>query len=562
MATTTTKTYTDNTSSSAKSTWVFKTTWQNALSVGSSSTFTIPATSVEITRTQTAYGAGAATNYIYYGSYTHYCEVLLTSWASGSTKTASSSSTTRNVSSFFNSNNPADRTYSISVTASYQAASWASASSITSSNSVEAWNVSLGTLVLTLNAPPTVEHYEPTYATPHYTGRGAYTISGIDAEAYYGGTIASIKLAIGADSVVQNYSTSSVTEQTLSLTPSQAGTFTPTLTVTDSRGQVTTESLPQITVNPYLEPTLSYDVYRTDEDGIKDDEGHCALIKATMTYTSAIANLTAPTMLIDNVSIDTLLDLYTSGSANWYSSYSSSTGVDTSSVISDWSTVGSGDEVYCLVDLDYDSSHKFAEDTSYEFTLTANDDQSGHSQALTQTLSTAFYTIDFKAGGKEIAFGAPAKESLTNYPNGLFKCSMDTSFNDMTQQEVDDFVDDLNYTGSAAADYIVEQGTSGIWTFRKWQSGIAECWGKWTGTLSHYSQATFYAYNTGLIAYPNGLFIEEPNTQFSGRIGSGFCLTGTLYNCTKDNFYGYAMSTASGSQSCVFFIYARGRWKA
>ena len=29
-------------------------------------------------------------------------------------------------------------------------------------------------------------------------------------------------------------------------------------------------------------------------------------------------------------------------------------------------------------------------------------------------------------------------------------------------------------------DYIVEQGTSGIWTYRKWNSGIAECWGRIT----------------------------------------------------------------------------------
>ena len=27
------------------------------------------------------------------------------------------------------------------------------------------------------------------------------------------------------------------------------------------------------------------------------------------------------------------------------------------------------------------------------------------------------------------------------------------------------------------ADYVVEQGTSGTWTYRKWNSGIAECWG-------------------------------------------------------------------------------------
>lgn len=31
---------------------------------------------------------------------------------------------------------------------------------------------------------------------------------------------------------------------------------------------------------------------------------------------------------------------------------------------------------------------------------------------------------------------------------------------------------------STAVDYIVEQGTSGIWTYRKWNSGKVECWGR------------------------------------------------------------------------------------
>lgn len=30
------------------------------------------------------------------------------------------------------------------------------------------------------------------------------------------------------------------------------------------------------------------------------------------------------------------------------------------------------------------------------------------------------------------------------------------------------------------AEHIVEQGTSGIWTYRKWASGVAECWGRIT----------------------------------------------------------------------------------
>lgn len=31
-------------------------------------------------------------------------------------------------------------------------------------------------------------------------------------------------------------------------------------------------------------------------------------------------------------------------------------------------------------------------------------------------------------------------------------------------------------TPESAADYIVDQGTSGDWTYRKWNSGFAECW--------------------------------------------------------------------------------------
>lgn len=35
----------------------------------------------------------------------------------------------------------------------------------------------------------------------------------------------------------------------------------------------------------------------------------------------------------------------------------------------------------------------------------------------------------------------------------------------------------LESKSNATTDYIVAQGTSGIWTYRKWNSGIAELWG-------------------------------------------------------------------------------------
>ena len=45
---------------------------------------------------------------------------------------------------------------------------------------------------------------------------------------------------------------------------------------------------------------------------------------------------------------------------------------------------------------------------------------------------------------------------------------------DMTSQEIDDFVDSLDTTAIHAVDYVVEQGTSGNWYYRKWNSGYME----------------------------------------------------------------------------------------
>lgn len=67
------------------------------------------------------------------------------------------------------------------------------------------------------------------------------------------------------------------------------------------------------------------------------------------------------------------------------------------------------------------------------------------------------------------------------------------------------------------ADYIVEQGTSGIWTYRKWNSGIAECWGKTSVESNTY--AANGGYKNIVQALPSGLFNATPNSVIaSGRI--------------------------------------------
>ena len=53
------------------------------------------------------------------------------------------------------------------------------------------------------------------------------------------------------------------------------------------------------------------------------------------------------------------------------------------------------------------------------------EDSYGKSAPKSITIPIPFYTIDFKAGGKEVAVGAPANDDVSNRPYGLFKCGMD-----------------------------------------------------------------------------------------------------------------------------------------
>lgn len=120
-----------------------------------------------------------------------------------------------------------------------------------------------------------------------------------------------------------------------------------------------------------------------------------------------------------------------------------------------------------------------------------------------------------------------------------------------------------HWGGSASfADYVVEQGTSGIWTYRKWNSGIAECWGGKAITLSHYaSTAGFYAYYTD-VKFPSGFFVSAPILTYTAWIDNALALTGTLTTAlTKDGLNLYALSNTSGSKPTSWYVDAKGRWK-
>ena len=124
---------------------------------------------------------------------------------------------------------------------------------------------------------------------------------------------------------------------------------------------------------------------------------------------------------------------------------------------------------------------------------------------------------------------------------------------------------------AVTSDFVVETGTSGIWTYRKWYSGLAECWGKKTGTVTNLAKAwgNLYVGETYIdrVQYPF-TFTAAPNEQakvytqasavilFAESAGSGVNTTThtAMYNMARGN----AVST---SVQYTIDYYVTGRYK-
>lgn len=120
---------------------------------------------------------------------------------------------------------------------------------------------------------------------------------------------------------------------------------------------------------------------------------------------------------------------------------------------------------------------------------------------------------------------------------------------------------DLGY-----GDYVLEQGTSDIWTYRKWASGVAECWGnKHCGDIAVTSAwgALFNGSNMGGIAYPSGLFISQP-VFFPSAQTTKYAICGIEIDggdATTTPYLYLFRATAQTVQGVNLSLYAKGRWK-
>lgn len=204
-------------------------------------------------------------------------------------------------------------------------------------------------------------------------------------------------------------------------------------------------------------------------------------------------------------------------------------------------------------------------DASHTLTVTATD-RTNNKGTVKLTIPTRHITMEFNKSGKGIAFGKTSEEDA-------FECAWDADF----KKNVN--IDGTLTINNTEPDMIVEQGTSainhtvdgvtarsGTWSYRKWSSGIMECWGignvnvkvnmTWSGTGLYYGVVS-------TINFPFA-FTEIPVCTVDVAYGDddkslvvASCGRGT-------NVYARPIMlcrNTSGTFNCDLHYHAIGRWK-
>lgn len=298
---------------------------------------------------------------------------------------------------------------------------------------------------------------------------------------------------------------------------SSSGTLKAVAKVTDSRGRSLTKEV-NFTVSAYSPPTLSVEVYRCGSSGSEDASGDYLSVKATVSITKISDNAVKSLIFYYKKSTDTAYsqqDL-TSGTAKIISASSNNTW--------DW-YVAVSDKVN-----------------------TVNSNGSA---------PTGDVVLDILASGKGIAFGKVAEKEG-------FDSAWPFMLNGVVQPHIN------------PADYIVEQGTQDKWTYRKWNSGLAECWGNYlfATTITNAWGYIYEATAANNVTFPswtsNGtttyLFTGDPDVwpNVIWTNGYGILSLEVLGRSTKEksfDWYPLRATPTDGSMTYWCQVYARGKWK-
>ena len=417
---------------------------------------------------------------------------------------------------------------------------------------------SSGTLIgtttkdLTLNVPS----YTPTCSIS-LTGTnllsGAYVQShssvavSITAATSYGATIKSYSTVIDG----KTYTTQSFTTSVLS-----AGTKTATTTVTDSRGKTVTVNSASITVYEYSIPYVtSFTLTRqstatTVVAAIKGgfssiNSKNAKTVKVTLNGVTNTVTLSAYTFDTTTTFTNVPTDSTFTGVLTLTDSYTTVTKdavLPTVSVTMDFYKDGNGIAMGKVAEegdlLDVSWKSKFRK------ILNVISD-SFDALIVTRTASNSAATIKFTNGNGSLGY-----IGMNGVNSGLTRWSADG-------QSGYPFLDAGN-----TKDYIVERGTSDIWTYEKWNSGKVVCWGNVSTTPTTVNGNNAITVNLPITFVGTDYKVDITPAKAAMYVDAfGDCATNGTITHTTTNFtmsYKYSYGTA---YAVSFNVTVRGKWK-
>lgn len=310
-------------------------------------------------------------------------------------------------------------------------------------------------------------------------------------------------------------------------------------TVTDSRGLTAWEDF-NIALLEYAPPALvGADLFRSDGEGTAADGGAHIAGVARVRY-SELGGLNSVT-----------LKGYWKGVGGGYGA-------------GETLTVGTVGLVTGNVEISPDRSY---------VALLVLTDSLGNTARYEENIPTEKVAFHLKEGGKGAAFGKAAETEgvLELAEDWHLKLTGATDLNAAAEKiavldpgGVVRYRTKAELQGDLAADYIVSQGTSGIWTYRKWASGVAECWLESELTLTgstpvaNMNDSAYLSYVDVDLPFT---FKTQPRAVANGVLGTG---TGFV-NVWCRNGYNEITVYVTGNQNSAAIrirsMIVTGRWK-
>lgn len=310
-------------------------------------------------------------------------------------------------------------------------------------------------------------------------------------------------------------------------------------TVTDSRGLTAWEDF-NIALLEYAPPALvGADLFRSDGEGAAADGGAHIAGVARVRY-SELGGLNSVTL------------------KGYWKSVGGGYGAG------ETLTVGAVGLVTGNVEISADRSY---------IALLVLTDSLGNTARYEENIPTEKVAFHLKEGGKGAAFGKAAETEgvLELAEDWHLKLTGATDLNAAAEKiavldpgGVVRYRTKAELQGDLAADYIVEQGVSGIWTYRKWASGVAECWAKITQTVT---PGDAWAGTLNLTPYVITVttpieFTAIDCVNASAYVGSGHTITSSVSATTPNKISIPALSLyLTGQQECRAYVHVMGRWK-